>query len=417
MHRLCPLILIPLLAGCSWLLGGYSPPPPPPPPDVSEFKRVAGNPTLPTGKVTYDCGPEALTCVMRYLGQDVSVDEITARIYNPDLGPQGGTVSTQLAPMARQLGFAARYIDGTIGRLKRAVDRNEPPIIMVRINGNMHHFYVVTGYSDRKQMILCEEYKGNKVALTFEELNDLWSPTKYFMLEISRCTAETEFREGARLEGAGEHDKAIARYQAALAKDPAHQPSFVGLGNCYLAKNERALAIENYRTAVRYYEDDPKALNNLAHALWETGDKLDEARRRSNRSVQIYVDRIESLKKIHEMQKLKGASAESLKKLIQRINESEIELALAYGTLAAIRYALREYALAISAWKASYDLLNLAYPDLRARRLLMIARAYKHLNVRSQWKNYVDEALRIARNPQMRNEIETEKFSSPKSGP
>lgn len=410
MRRLLPLMLLPLLGGCAWFGIDYSnpkPPQPPPPPDLKLFTRLPRETTLPTGKVTYDCGPEALTCVLRYHGKEVSVDEITSRIYNPDAK---ATISTQMAPTARLFGLAANLVDGSVGRLKQCIDRAEPPIIMVRVNDDLNHFFVVTGYSDSKQMVLVEEYDGLKRAIEYGELGDTWSPVAFFMLELAPSTAETEFAEGARLEEQGEYDAAIERYHKALSMDPMHQPSLVGLGNGHLAKREYDRAIEFYRRALSLYEDDPKALNNLAHTLWATGDKLDEAKRHADRAVQIYSERLDTLKNIEATRGGMGASVDSLSEVRRRINESRIELALAYGTLAAVRYAQREYMLAISAWKASFDLLDLSYPDLRARRLLMIARAFKELNVRSQWQSHLDQALDLAQDANLREEIRIERL-------
>jgi tetratricopeptide (TPR) repeat protein len=399
-------------AGCAWL-GFDTPdagrtPEPPPPPDLREFTRVSGELVLPTGKVTYDCGPEALTCVLRYYGKDVTVDQITAQIYNPDLGPHGGTVSTQLAPLARQLGLAARLAAGTIGRLKARVDRGEPSIIMIRVRDDLHHFYVVGGYSDSKQMILCEEYSGLKRAIAYRELNELWEPAGFFLLEVSPSTAESDYRLGTELEAQGRTAEALAQYQKALARDPVHQPSLVGVGNCQLALGRREAAVETYRHALKLHENDPRALNNLAHALWERGDALEEARRLADRAVAIYIERLDGLRRIEKTQPGPASDADGAREIRRRINEAQTELALAYGTLAAVRFALKEHALAISAWKASYDLLDLSATDLRARRLLMIARAYQQLNVRSQWKSYLEEALRVAQDENLKLEIQTE---------
>jgi Tfp pilus assembly protein PilF len=403
-----------LLGGCSWL--GLSPanpgrtPEPPAPPDLGQFTRVQGEPILPTGKVVYDCGPEALTCVLRYFGKQVDVDEITARIYDPQAR---ATLSTQLAPMARQLGVAARYVDGTIGRIKQCVDRNEPPIIMVRVKDDLYHFCVVSGYSDRLEMVLCEEYGGAKRAIGYRELKQLWEPTNYFMLALAPSTAETDFAAGAELEDRGQFREAIGRYESALARDPAHQPSLVGLGNCYVGLREHARAIEHYRRALQLYDADPKALNNLAHALWETGERLEEARKYADRSVQLYADRLDHLRNVEKTQSGMGTDERVRSEVHRRINATQVELALAYGTLAAVRYATKEYALAIAAWKASYDLLDLAYVDLRARRLLMIARSYKELKVRSQWLNYLEDALRLAQDARLREEIRNEQLEQP----
>lgn len=379
--------------------------------DYTSFRVLPRPLTLPRGSVTYDCGPEALSAVLRYYGREIGVEEISRQIYDPQ---RKGTPSPMLAPLARQLGFAASYSEGSIGRVKEAVDRDVPPIIMVKIADDLFHFFVVSGYSDRERMLLCEDYDANKRAIPYEDVERMWEATQYFYLEITPSTAETEYAIGEEFEGEGRYDDAIAAYRRAVTKDPEHAPSYLGIGNCKLALGRRDEAIEMYEKALQLYPGDPKAANNLAHALWERGraEDLPRAREMAEKAVDAYNDRLLTTRRI--VDSIPGQRARSpqaadamRREVVQRLNEIEVELALAFGTLASIRYAMSDYALAVTAWKASYDLLPLAHDQLRAKRLAMIAKSYRELNVLSQYREYRKRAFEEAA-PDLRAELHAE---------
>lgn len=365
--------------------------------DLTSFRVLPKAISLPRGTVSYDCGPEALSAVLRFYGREIGVEEISRQIYDPQ---RKGTPSPMLAPLARQLGFAAAYAEGSIGRVKEAIDRDTPPIIMVKIADDLFHFFVVSGYSDKERMLLCEDYDANKRAIPYDEIERMWEESQYFYLEITPSTAESEYAVAAELESEGTYDDAIASYRRAITKDPDHEPSYVGIGNCKLALGRRDEAIDMYEKALKLYASDPKAANNLAHALWERGnaEDLPRARELAEKAVDTYNDRMQTTRRIIDSipgQRDKAPeNADTMRReLVQRLNETEIELALAFGTLASIRYAAGDYALAVTAWKASYDLLPLAHDRLRAKRLAMIAKSYRELHVTSQYREYRKRAI------------------------
>jgi hypothetical protein len=115
--------------------------------------------SLPQSRLTAECVPESLCAVMNYWGKSATVEELS---YYGRSSTLNGMLSTQVPVLARQKGFRATFVDGTVGRLKNAIDRGVPPIIGVDSGGGRYHCFVVIGYSDKEQTIVCEEYNDSK---------------------------------------------------------------------------------------------------------------------------------------------------------------------------------------------------------------------------------------------------------------
>src|SRR5262245_5155517 len=137
--------------------------------------------SLPRSRYTSDCVPESLCAVMNYWGKPASIEELSYFARKPDLA---GIPFTQIPELVRLKGFKATFVEGSVGRIKNAVDRGVPPIINVRAGGGVFHAFVVIGYSDREQMIVCEEYRDAKRLISYEEVEEIWQPAGHTMLEL-----------------------------------------------------------------------------------------------------------------------------------------------------------------------------------------------------------------------------------------
>ena len=73
---------------------------------------------------------------MNYWGKSASVEELSFYGRVPNLT---GMLSTQIGPLARMKGFKATFVDGSVGRIKNAIDRGVPPIIGVTSGGGNFH--------------------------------------------------------------------------------------------------------------------------------------------------------------------------------------------------------------------------------------------------------------------------------------
>ncbi len=82
---------------------------------------------------------------------------------------------------------------------------------------------------------------------------------------------------GLACERAGEPDRAIREYEAALRGDGRFFQARVNLGNVRAARKEYDLARKEYREALRIRPNDPEAVNNLAWIAVLSGEETGAA--------------------------------------------------------------------------------------------------------------------------------------------
>lgn len=355
--------------------------------------------SLPQSRLTAECVPESLCAVMNYWGKAASVEELS---YYGRLSTMNGMLSTQVPVLARQKGFRASFVEGSVGRIKNAIDRGVPPIIGVESGGGRYHCFVVIGYSDKEQNIVCEEYHDSKRLITYEEIEQLWQPAGHLMLEIEVSRADELFADAANLEAKGRYDEAVRLYRKALEGDPNLYEARLGLGNCLLFMHKPEEALAEYKKAYEANASDPRVCNNLANVYLELKRELPEAERLAGRAVESYETTFQRVRLSAE-----GESDPAVRTLRQKeVRNAELDLADALATLGQVRAADRRHDLAIAAWKASIDHTPLTQFDVRARRLYDIAQSCTAMQMPAEARRHLEEGLRTARDPDLRARIE-----------
>lgn len=84
------------------------------------------------------------------------------------------------------------------------------------------------------------------------------------------------FDEGVAASRANNFDDAIAKFQAALAAQPACHECYYNIGYAYLQKKDEKLAEENWKKGLEYRADHAETLNALA-TLYNGQKRFDEA--------------------------------------------------------------------------------------------------------------------------------------------
>jgi len=97
--------------------------------------------------------------------------------------------------------------------------------------------------------------------------------------------ANIHFEVGVEYHQAQKHDDAIARYRQAIANDQHFGPAYINMGLAYLAKGKRKEAIQAFRGAIQY-ADDQKAQGEAWHQLHQLSEvtPIDEVAARQSMS-------------------------------------------------------------------------------------------------------------------------------------
>jgi tetratricopeptide (TPR) repeat protein len=369
------------------------------------FVVVSRPVALPRSRLTADCLPESICAVVNFWGKSASVQELSILVRNPEVP---GIPTHFVGKLARAKGLNAVLLHGTIGHVKNAIDRDVPPIIMVKTGGKDFHFYVVTGYNDREQVIVCEEYDNSKRLLGYEEVEDLWTDPKHernadhFMMELQRSTAGDDYESGADREARGRYGEAITLYKRALEADPAHYEARVGLGNCYLFTRKLDEAMAEYKRAYEINPADPKVCNNLANVYIELKRDAAEAVRLAGAAVDRYRAEVG-----HSREDVARETQPTVRAIRQQeLALRELDLADALGTFGQAHALAGQHALAISAWKASLDHYPLTEFDSRARRNLEIGLSCRALSMPAEARTHLLRALEEAKDPLLREKIQ-----------
>jgi Zn-dependent protease len=81
------------------------------------------------------------------------------------------------------------------------------------------------------------------------------SPLLMSQQKRRNAAADIHFKAGADYHQANQFDDAIARYRQAIKNDPRFGPAYVNMGLAYLAKGDRKKAIQSFRGATQYADD------------------------------------------------------------------------------------------------------------------------------------------------------------------
>jgi len=115
-------------------------------PDRGQRARVL--PMAPQSRARYQCGPSTLASVLAFHGGPVSEEVIAKAIYSPTAQ---GVLLHDMAWFAREQGFEADVLTGSVADLQQAVEERLPPIVLLDY-GIAHmrrpHFTAITGVTD-----------------------------------------------------------------------------------------------------------------------------------------------------------------------------------------------------------------------------------------------------------------------------
>jgi Flp pilus assembly protein TadD len=326
--------------------------------------------SLPKGSVVRDCGPEALSEMFRFHGTKISVDEISKKIYDPQLK---ATLVAKVMAYCQEVGFRAVPRRGSIADLRAAIQENRPVIIMVRIHANLAHFFIVAGYSDDEKTIVCPYYDNQVMLLKYPDMLYLWESADYLLLDL--IPIDDPYERGQQHEINRKFREAVVEYETALKRDPEHFRAWIGIGNCHAQIGQIREARDAYEKALGVYANDPQALNNLADCLISLNERKADAVELAKKSAHLYVQHVENLKRTIQETTDETDRADVQAQLEQTLRR----MAFSYGTWGQALMANGRYADALEPLQKSFDLMPAILRNYKIKRLREMARCYDEI--------------------------------------
>ncbi len=131
-----------------------------------------------------DCGPAALAGVLAFWGRPVSMEEITANIYLPQLK---GTLPMDMERFARESGLKTDSTAGTLDRLKALIRTGTPIICLIDLGFSFYkqpHYVTVVGFDDVNAVVIMHDGLEQNRLMTYETFDRAWARAGRWMINI-----------------------------------------------------------------------------------------------------------------------------------------------------------------------------------------------------------------------------------------
>jgi hypothetical protein len=109
-------------------------------------------------------------------------DEIVAEIFSTSAR---GVLGIDLQLYAKKRSFQTQTLRGSLGEIRKEIDKGVPPIILVDYGFSFYqrnHFMVVTGYAENG--VLANTGRVENEFIEKEDLLRIWKKTGYWMLVV-----------------------------------------------------------------------------------------------------------------------------------------------------------------------------------------------------------------------------------------
>lgn len=132
----------------------------------------------------YACGPAALAGVLAFWRHPIELDQITVRVYMPELR---GTLPMDMERFAKDAGFKTEASTGTLDALKASVQSNVPVICLLDLGFSVYkqpHYVTVIGFDDAHRVVIMHDGITRDRLMPFDEFNTAWERAGKWMIVI-----------------------------------------------------------------------------------------------------------------------------------------------------------------------------------------------------------------------------------------
>lgn len=140
------------------------------------------------------CGPAALASVASYWGKKVSMDQVIAKVYLPQLH---GTLPMDMESFLREQGFKTASFAGTLDELKELVRKDVPVICLIDLGFSVYrrpHYVTVIGFDDVDTVIIAHDGVKAQTVISYDHFLQEWGRAGNWMLVAQPGTSPDEGR-------------------------------------------------------------------------------------------------------------------------------------------------------------------------------------------------------------------------------
>lgn len=322
----------------------------------------------------HDCAAAALHAMLAFHEHPTDLAVLRRELAVPAVA---GSFPQQVMQAARDRGFRAQPVDGSLAAIRREIDAGLPALLMIRAGEGRNHFVVATGYQPDRREVVFAHASGGAWILGAEELEAVWRPCGHLQISLAPDPAGALLAAALTLEADGDYEGALDVYRRVLAVLPDDPRARLGAGNCRALTGDTAQARREYLSAYRAGSRNPALLNNLADVSLHLGRDVDRAAAWADEAVAAYRERLDS-------------TPPGLQRAV-----ATRQLAHALGTLGEARLGRDDLADARRHFEESLTLLGEKRPALRRRRLRQIAYCCERLGDADRARDLREQAAAL----------------------
>jgi len=131
------------------------------------------------------CGPAALASVLGFWGRPMSLQQITAAVYLPELR---GTLPMDMENFLREAGFETITSAGTLQELKARIRSDMPVVCLLDLGFGPYrqpHYVTVIGFDDANAVIIAHDGLKENSVIGYEPFEKEWTRAGHWMLIAS----------------------------------------------------------------------------------------------------------------------------------------------------------------------------------------------------------------------------------------
>ena len=231
----------------------------------------------------YQCGPSALTTILQASGVEVTLDDITNKVYIPD---RKGSLQLELLAATRTAGRLPYVIDTSLAAILAELDAGRAVLILQNLGVSAiprWHYAVVIGIDGANDNVILRSGTDRRRETPIDLFLRTWSRGEFWGFVAlppgelpANVNREHYFSSIVGLEQANMAAEAAVAWETALRRWPDDTTALFGLGNARLALDDVEGAAQSYKELLAINPRLAVVRNNLAMALARQ-QRFDEA--------------------------------------------------------------------------------------------------------------------------------------------
>ena len=215
------------------------------------------------------CGPASMAMVLRFMGEELSQDEIAGLILEKS---KSGTFKEDLILASRVHQYIPIAIDDR-SKLQTALEMNKPVIVFQNLGLSwypLYHYSVVVGYQRDSGAIYIKSGMSEAEKYSWKLFDKTWNKTDRWGIilvavgEEIKIGSEIEYlKTAAVFEKVGKRQQAHKIHEMVINRWPESFMARVGLGNILYSEGKYAQALEQFKIAHKLEPENNDIQNNI----------------------------------------------------------------------------------------------------------------------------------------------------------